>query len=120
MLWPRSIATQKLIPSLQTPLGCWSSSCTKLIGVRSAAFQSESVALLSLVTATRWPSNAAELVSPSPFPVKVASRAPEDARTTAILLLVRGTQMLLPSNTREPPPLPLPPRVTDWRTAPEE
>ena len=55
MLCPRSRPTQKLIPSLQDPMGCNRSSCTKLIGVRSAAFQSESVALFSLTTMRKDP-----------------------------------------------------------------
>src|SRR5262249_10128382 len=93
--------TQKLTPSLQAPSGplnCPAPNDPR--GVRSAAFQSETLSPALFVTRIRWPSNAAPSGAANPLPVRVASSAPPEARTIETELEARfGTQIFVPSNT---------------------
>ena len=76
---------QKLIPSLHAPLGAVPGPVPKEpSGVRSAAFQSETLLAPAVlfVTRMRCPSKAAELGPFRPLPVRVARIAPLEARTT--------------------------------------
>src|SRR5215470_7062477 len=99
---PKLATTQKLTPSLQTPTG--ERTCeldcklTDPIGDKSAAFHSETLFPLVLVTRIRWPSKAAAVGPFSPLPESVASTAPVAARITVTVLSAKfGTQMLVPS-----------------------
>src|SRR5262245_55186307 len=70
------------------------------MGVKSAAFHSETLSPRKLVTRTLFPSNAAVKGPCRPLPVRVVTTLPVDAWTTVIELdLKLGTQMLLPSKT---------------------
>ena len=86
-------------------------------GVRSPAFQSETLLPPAFVTRTRCPSNAAVAGPLIPFPVKVASTAPLEARTTETESeKLLGTQMFVPSKIGKDG---LRPTVTVCRIAPE-
>ena len=90
---------QKLRPSLVAPKGRVLAPVGKEPrGVRSAAFQRETLLPAELVTRMRWPSKAAAEGPSNPLPVSVWMTAPVDARTTVTELGERlGTQMFVPS-----------------------
>src|SRR5262249_54268187 len=110
-------AIQNEIPSLQAPNGVDPAPVERdPMAERSAAFQSETLAPVLFVTRTRRPSNAATMGPSRPFPVRVRSRTPVEARTTETEFEVSlGTQMFVPSNTGRPGTVPT---VTVWRIAP--
>src|SRR5262245_29098710 len=81
--WPVERVIQKLRPSLHAPCGLPEAEVEKEpMGVKSAAFQTETAVLLPFVTRTLWPSNAACSGPFKPLPVRVARTRPLDARTT--------------------------------------
>src|SRR5215471_8398707 len=92
-------AIQKLTPSLQAPNGNVLTPVAKEPSVvRSAAFQSETLLPIWFVTRMRCPSNAAVEGAFSPLPVRVASTAPLEARTTENEAEPPlGAQMFVPS-----------------------
>src|SRR5262245_15857818 len=115
--WRNRREIQKLTPSLHAPKGAPPDGKPNTpAGVRSAAFQRETVLPLKLVSRTRSPSKAAWTGPFRPFPVNVASTDPVEARTTETEWSPSlGTQMLVPSKTGFRG---MSPTVTVWITAP--
>src|SRR5262249_62394005 len=87
------------------------------IGVKSAAFQTESVSPVWPTIRTRLPSKAAPVGAPRPLPVSVARTEPVEALTTVTDPDPRlGTQLTAPSKAGS---LGSPPAVTVCRIAPD-
>ena len=98
------------MPSLQAPKGPVLAPVGKEPrGVRSAAFQRETLLPEELVTRMRWPSKAAAEGSFNPLPVNVWMTAPVEARTTETELEeALGTQMFVPSKAGSSGRVPIP------------
>src|SRR5262249_54517176 len=109
---------QKLTPSLQAPTGSVFAPVAKDPSVvSSAAFHSETLSPLKFASRMRCPSNAAAVGTFKPLPVRVASTAPVEARTTETELEIRlGTQTFVPSKTGKFGSVPT---VTVCKMAPE-
>ena len=89
---------QKLTPSLHAPICPVPGAVgNEPRGVRSAAFQRETMLPVSFVTRTRCPSKAAATGEVNPFPVSVFRIEPFEARTTETEPEKLGTQRFVPS-----------------------
>ena len=72
---------------------------TEPSGLKSAAFQSETLVPCWFVTSIRSPSNAAVIGPSRPLPVRLARTVPVDALTTVTESESVTTQMFVPSKT---------------------
>ena len=118
LVWSAGSVIQKLMPSLQAPIGPDAGPVkNEPSGVRSAAFQSETL-LPELVTRIRWPSKAAERGAQA-----VAGQRRQDGAAGRADDRDRGVECRWEprcSRRRRPGTSDRDPTVTVWRTAPFE